>query len=46
MPHFNVSLKIQSSSYKTWEMMGSELYQDDCGSLQGEQSPTLQAYPF
>lgn len=24
-------------------MMGSELYY---GSLQGEQSPTLQAYPF
>lgn len=46
MSHFNVSLKIQSSSYRTWKMMGSGLYQDVGGSLQGEQSPTLKAYPF
>lgn len=46
LSHFNVSLKIQSSGYRTWKMMGSELNQGVCGSLQGEQSPTLKAYPF
>lgn len=46
MSHFNVSLKIQSSSYRIWEMVASGLYQGVGGSLQGEQSPTLKAYPF
>lgn len=46
MSHFNVCLKIQSSGYRIWKMMASGLYQGVGGSLQGEQSPTLKAYPF
>lgn len=46
MSHFNMSLKIQSSGYRTWKMMGNGLYQSVCGSLQDEQSSALKAYPF
>lgn len=44
MSHFNVSLKIQSSSYRTPKMLGNGLYQSVCGSLQDEQSSALKAF--